>query len=390
MEASDLRVALVSGNYNMVLDGPTQALNRLVGHVMGLGGAVRVFAPTVRNPQVEAVGEVISVPSVAIPGRSEYRVPLGLMGKAKERFESFRPNLVHVASPDRTSRQAVDWARKHGVPVLGSVHTRFETYPRYYHLGFLEPAVEAWLRAMYRRCDALVAPSEGMVDVLRSQNMNDDIGIWTRGIDREVFHPGARDMAWRRELGFGDDEVVISFLGRLVMEKGLDVFADTIIELRRRQVPHRVMVIGDGPARGWFEKALPGGVFVGHQAGKDLGRAVASADVFFNPSITETFGNVTLEHMACGKPVVAANATGSSSLVADGETGVLVTPGDVAGFADALAPYCTDADLRARHGAAGLERSRPFTWEAINASMVDTYLRLANAKPQAAVDTGSA
>jgi len=176
---------------------------------------------------------------------------------------------------------------------------------------------------------------------------------------------------------------VISFLGRLVMEKGLDVFADTIIELRKRQVPHRVMVIGDGPARGWFEKALPGGIFVGLQAGKDLGRAVASADVFLNPSVTETFGNVTLEHMACAVPVVAANATGSSSLVKDGETGVLVAPGDVDGFADALAPYCADADLRRRHGAAGLERSRPYTWDAINASMVATYLRLANAKPQA-------
>ncbi|MBD59292.1 MAG: glycosyl transferase family 1 [Citromicrobium sp.] len=380
MDVTDLRIALVSGNYNMVRDGPTQALNRLVGHVLELGGAVRIFAPTVKNPQVAAVGEIVSVPSIAIPGRSEYRVPLGLTGKSKEKFEAFRPNLVHVASPDRTCRQAVDWARKNNVPVLGSVHTRFETYPRYYKLGFLEPAVEAWLRAMYRKCDALVAPSEGMVDVLRAQKMNDDIGIWTRGIDREVFHPGARDMEWRRSLGIGDEEVVISFLGRLVMEKGLDVFTDSIIALRKRQVPHRVMVIGEGPARGWFEKALPGGIFVGHQGGKDLGRAVASSDIFFNPSITETFGNVTLEHMACAIPVVAANATGSSSLVADGETGVLVTPGDVEGFANALAPYCIDPELRARHGAAGLARSQPYTWEAINASMVDTYLRLANAR----------
>ncbi|MEL7728909.1 glycosyltransferase family 1 protein [Citromicrobium bathyomarinum] len=380
MDVTDLRVALVSGNYDMVRDGPTQALNRLVGYVLEKGGAVRIFAPTVENPQVDAVGEVISLPSIAIPGRSEYRVPLGLFGKAKETFEDFRPNLVHVASPDRASRQAVDWARAHDVPVLGSVHTRFETYPRYYKLGFLEPAVEAWLRRMYRKCDALVAPSEGMVDVLRSQRMNDDIGIYTRGIDRSIFHPGARDMAWRREQGIADDEVVISFLGRLVMEKGLDIFADAIIELRRRQVPHRVVVIGDGPARSWFEKALPGGIFVGLQEGADLGRAVASSDIFLNPSITETFGNVTLEHMACAIPVVAANATGSSSLVADGETGVLVEPGNVTAFADALAPYCIDADLRARHGAAGLERSQPYTWEAINASMVDTYLRLANAQ----------
>ena len=94
MDVTDLRIALVSGNYNMVRDGPTQALNRLVGHVLELGGEVRIFAPTVKNPQVEAVGEIVSLPSIAIPGRSEYRVPLGLTGKAKEKFEAFRPNLI--------------------------------------------------------------------------------------------------------------------------------------------------------------------------------------------------------------------------------------------------------------------------------------------------------
>ena len=381
MDVTDLRVALLSGNYNMVRDGPTQALNRLVGHVLDQGGAVRIFAPTVENPQVEAVGDLVSVPSLPIPFRPEYHFTFGLKGDTRRAFEEFRPNIVHVASPDHTCQQAVEWARKHDVPALASVHTRFETYPRYYKMGFLEPVIESLLRRFYRKCDALVAPSPGMVDVLRRQRMNDDIGIWTRGIDREVFHPGARDQQWRREMGIADEEVVITFLGRLVMEKGLDVFVDTIIELRKRQIAHKVMVIGDGPARGWFEKALPGGIFVGHQGGKCLGRAVASGDVFFNPSITETFGNVTLESMACGLPVVAADATGSSGLVAHGETGMLVKPGDVTGFADALAPYCLDADLRARHGAAGLERSQPYTWEAINASMVETYLRLVEAKP---------
>ena len=274
MDVTDLRVALVSGNYNMVRDGPTQALNRLVRHLLDQGGAVRIFAPTVENPQVEAVGDLVSVPSLPIPFRPEYHFTFGLKGDTRRAFEEFRPNIVHVASPDRTCQQAVEWAREHDVPVLASVHTRFETYPRYYKMGFLEPVIESLLRRFYRKCDALVAPSPGMVDVLCSQRMNRDIGIWTRGIDREVFHPGARDMEWRRGLGIADDEVVITFLGRLVMEKGLDVFVDTIIELRKKQIPHKVMVIGDGPARGWFEKALPGGIFVGHQGGKCLGRAV--------------------------------------------------------------------------------------------------------------------
>jgi glycosyltransferase involved in cell wall biosynthesis len=191
-----------------------------------------------------------------------------------------------------------------------------------------------------------------------------------------VFASDKRDSAWRRSLGLADDDAAIVFLGRLVMEKGLDVFAETMARLRERGVPHKVLVIGDGPARKWFESNLAGGIFAGFQTGADLGRALASGDVFFNPSITETFGNVTLEAMACGLPVVAAGATGSSSLVEDGLTGRLVPPTGAAAYAGALAPYCTDPALRAAHGHAGETKSKLYDWDAINQAVVDTYLRI--------------
>lgn len=380
MDVSDLRVALVSGNYDMVRDGPTQALGRLVRHLLDAGAAVRIFCPTVPNPQVNQPGEIVSLPSFAIPGRGEYRIPWGLIGDAKRRFEEFRPNIVHVASPDRACRQAARWAREHGVPVLASVHTRFETYAQYYGVGFLEPAVEAWLRRLYRRCDALVAPSDGMVEVLQQQRMHDDIGIWSRGVDRTIFNPDARSLALRRGVGIDDDEVAIGFLGRVVMEKGLPEFAETMKALTRRGVPHKVLVLGDGPARGWFAEQVPEARFAGYLKGAELGRWVAGMDVFFNPSITETFGNVTLEAMACGVPVVAARATGSTTLVRDGETGTLVPPGDTDGFADAIQRYVEDPALRRRHGDAGEQRSLLFDWDTINRQMADTYLRLIAAR----------
>lgn len=294
MDVSDLRVALISGNYNMVRDGPTQALGRLVGHLLAAGAKVRIFCPTVPNPQVDQPGDIVSLPSFAIPGRGEYRIPIGLVGEARRRFEEFRPNIVHVASPDRAARQGAQWARDNGVPVLASVHTRFETYPRYYHLGFMEPLVEAWLRKLYRRCDALVAPSDGMVDVLRQQRMHRDIGIWSRGVERTIFNSGVRDLALRRGVGIEDHEVAIGFLGRVVMEKGLPEFAATMNALTARGVPHKVLVLGDGPAREWFAKEVPEARFAGYLKGAELGRWVAGMDVFFNPSVTETFGNVTL------------------------------------------------------------------------------------------------
>jgi len=373
---ADLRIALFSGNYNYVRDGANQALNRLVGYLLRQGAQVRVYSPVVEQPAFPPTGDLVNLPSFAVPGRAEYRIPTHLSGKVRRDLAGFAPNVVHVSSPDPGAHRAVSWARAQGLPILASVHTRFETYPRYYNLAFIEPLVEALLRRFYRRCDALVAPSESMAQVLREQRMNYDIDIWSRGVDREIFDPSRRDMAWRRSLGIADEEVVVGFFSRLVMEKGLDVFSDAIDELTRRGVAHRVLIVGDGPAREWFEARVPQAIFAGFQSGGDLARAVASMDVLFFPSITETFGNVTLEAMASGLPVVVADATGSESLVYDNRSGRLIRPGAIREYADALATYIADSELRARHGAAGEARSRDFSWDRINQVVADTYLRL--------------
>lgn len=386
MQTSDLRIALFSGNYNYTRDGANQALNRLVRSLIDKGAAVRVYSPTVEKPDFEPTGDLVGLPNVPMPvkGRGEYRLPIGLGRAVKRDLDKFQPNIVHLSSPDPSGHAALRWAQDHDIPVLASVHTRFETYPRYYKLAFLEPVIVRMLRSFYNRCDALVAPSQSMIDELMAMKMHDDIALWSRGVDRAVFASEKRDLEWRRSIGLADDDVAIVFLGRLVMEKGLDVFAETIIQLRKRQIPHKALVIGDGPARQWFEEALPGGIFAGFKTGSDLGQALASGDVFFNPSVTETFGNVTLEAMACGLPVVAAGATGASSLVNDGVTGRLVPlkgkkgaqiP-DSSGLAEAIAPYCTDPALRMAHGRAGEERSCEYSWEAINAIVADTYIRL--------------
>ena len=379
MEASDLRIALFSGNYNYTRDGCNQALNRLAGYLLRQGAALRVYAPVVEEPDFEPTGDLVDVPNMRmpVPGRGEYRLTLGLDAKARADLAAFHPTTVHLSAPDPTGHAALAWARERELPVLASVHTRFETYPRYYRLGFMEPVIEGLLRRFYRRCDALVAPSPSQIAELRAQGMHEDISLWSRGVDRSVFDPARRDGEWRRKLGLADDDVAIVFLGRLVMEKGLDVFVDTIKRLRATGVPHRVLVIGDGPSKGWFRAELgESAIFAGFQTGEKLGRALASGDVFFNPSVTETFGNVTLEAMASGLPVVAAGATGAASLVENGVTGRLVPSGTAEDFAGALAPYCTDAALRAAHGAAGERASRAYDWDAINQAVLDVYLRL--------------
>lgn len=373
MQTTDLRVALFSGNYNYVRDGANQALNRLVGYLLRQGVKVRVYSPTVKEPAFPPTGDLVSIPALPIPMRQEYRLPIALPPRVKRDLEQFNPNVVHVSSPDVVGHRAVTWARKHKIAAVASVHTRFETYLAYYHLQWLEPEVRAMLRRFYSRCEVVLAPAESTAAILREQRMNRDIAIWSRGIDREQFNPQRRDNEWRRSLGIGDDEFVVAFLGRIVMEKGLDVFAEAVHAFAARGHKHKSLVIGEGPARPWFQEQLPDGIFIGQQTGNDLARALASADLLFNPSVTEAFGNVTLEAMACALPVLAAEASGATSIVRDGVTGTIVQPHQIEEFADALECYARDPDLRHRHGLAGLEVAKTMDWDVINSAVIRAY-----------------
>ena len=371
-----LRIALFSGNYNYVRDGANQALNRLVGYLLGQGHAVRVYSPTTATPAFPPVGDLVSIPAFAIPKRPEYRFPTGLTRAVRRDLADFNPDIVHISSPDIAARQAIGWARRTDRAAIASIHTRFETYLSYYHLQLFEPALRALMRRLYRQCDALLVPAESTAAVLRAQRMNRTIFLWTRGVDREQFNPGRRDLDWRRAHGIADDEVAIAFLGRLVLEKGLDVFSDAVDLLTERGVAHKVLVIGDGPARAWFAERLPNAVFTGQQVGADLARALASGDIVLNPSVTEAFGNVTLEAMACGLPVVAAAATGANSIVQDGYSGTLVEPGEIDQYADALEAYIRDPALRHDHGSHGLAHATTQDWTRINAAVEAAYYRV--------------
>jgi len=374
VKPTDLRIALFSGNYNYVRDGANQALNRLVDYLLRQGIEVRVYSPTVKEPAFPATGDLVSIPAIPIPGRSEYRLPIALPARVRRDLAEFNPNVVHVSSPDIVGHRAVTWARRRQIAAVASVHTRFDTYLAYYHLQALEPLARDIMRRFYHRCEVVMAPAESVAVILRAQRMNRDIAIWARGVDRDQFNPERRDLEWRRSKGIADDELVVAFLGRIVMEKGLDVFAEAILALIDRGVRHSVLVIGEGPARTWFEQQLPDAIFTGQLTGSDLARALASADVLFNPSITEAFGNVTLEAMACGLPVIAADATGASNLVRSGVTGMLVDGTDPDEFAGAIEAYALDPDLRRRHGEAGLAIAKTMDWDSINATVVRVYL----------------
>lgn len=373
-EPQPLRVALFTGNYNYTRDGATQALQRLVQHLDAMpGAAVRIYAPTSKRPAFEPDRPVVSVPSIVIPGRSEYRLALGLPPSVREDVRRFRPNIFHLATPDLLGGQALRLARELGAPVVSSLHTRFETYFDYYGLGWLKPWAEARLRAFYQGCDYVLAPNAQIADWLVEEGLDGRVRLWSRGVDRTLFDPARRDMAWRRAQGFDDGDLVVAFFGRVVLEKGLALFADVIDRLQAARQGVRAVVIGDGPARPWMARRLPGAVFTGFLSGPALGRAVASADILLNPSTTEAFGNVTLEAMAAGLAVVCADAPSHRALVRANLSGLLCPPGDVQAHAGAVLGLAAQPERRLLIGRAARDASAAYSWSAALDSVVAVY-----------------
>lgn len=375
-----LRVAMFSGNYNCIRDGANKALNRLVAHLLERGAQVRVYSPTCPSPAFEPVGDLVSVRSVAIPRRPEYRLATGLPHETREDIRRFAPTVFHLSAPDVLGTRALGFARELRLPVVTSLHTRFETYFQYYNIGFVRPLAEWHLKRFYRNSDFVLAPNAPIARELERDGWSDQVRIWGRGVNRDIFNPGRRDLNWRRANGFGDEEAVVLFFGRLVFEKGLDVFEAAVDRLRARGYRVRPLVVGEGPAGRAFETRVGDALFTGHLEGEALARAVASADILLNPSVTEAFGNVNLEAMASGLAVVSADVASAQALIDHDRTGLLVSPSDPQAYADAAAALMSDPLRRAAIGRQAAEAAKAYDWPTVLEAVIDTY-RAAGAVP---------
>ncbi len=374
---TELRVALFTGNYNHIRDGVSLTLNRLVHYLESQNIPVLVFGPSNKNPAIDHCGELVVTPSIPmlVPGREEYRIATRFPRSAKKRLKEFNPTLIHIATPDGLGIGALRWAKKNNVPIVTSYHTHFLSYTEYYSL-YLSPIKKPFKMLMkwfYKQFAHTYVPSQSMIDELHREGIPGTMKIWSRGIDTERFNPSKRDMAWRRKVGFADDDIVVTFVSRLVWEKELRTYIDAVKSLQKVNTKVRALVVGNGPAQEEAEELLPSAHFTGFAKGEDLARAYASADIFMFPSHTETFGNVTLEAMASGLPCIVADAIGSKSLVNDGINGFLAKKENAEDFARQLEKVVSDPEKRIEMGKKSREMALEYEWDSINAGLVKNY-----------------
>ncbi|WP_144097004.1 glycosyltransferase family 4 protein [Croceicoccus sediminis] len=367
-----MRVALFSGNYNYLREGANRALNKLVGYLERKAGCtVRVYSPVTDTPAFEPEGTLVPVSSIALPVRSEFRLALGLPRAAREDLDRFDPQIVHVSTPDILGTRAQSWAISRGIVQVASMHTLFETYLAYYGIDWLRPLAEAHLNRFYRRADHVFAPTPALVSDLQRLGADTRASVWSRGIDREFFSPSRRDMVWRRAHGIADDEVAVLFFGRLVKEKGIDIYRDVLAGLGHR-ANVRALIVGAGPAGSEFE-GIGRAVLTGHLEGEELARAVASADIMLAPSTTETFGQVMLEGMASGLAVVSADAPSARALIEPGVTGLLCRPKAVGEYICALESLISGPAIRLGMGERARAASSAYSWDRASDSVAEVY-----------------
>ena len=290
------------------------------------------------------------------------------------RWSVQRPDIVHVATEGPLGWSALQAARVLKLPVTSDFRTNFHTYSRHYGVGWLRKPIVAYLRRFHNACAFTMVPTEALRADLQACGF-ERLRVVARGVDTALFDPARRDDELRRHWGAGPEDCVLLCVGRLAAEKNLGLLAQAFEEARARRPSLRLVLVGDGPMREALQRRLPDAHFAGTRTGTDLGRHYACADLFVFPSLTETFGNVTLEALSSGLPVVAFDCAAAGRFVIPGRQGWLAPTGQPQRFVEAVVEaVALDSSVRRAMGEAARASLVHRGWEQVVGQFEDCLL----------------
>ncbi|PKO87876.1 MAG: glycoside hydrolase [Betaproteobacteria bacterium HGW-Betaproteobacteria-12] len=354
-----LEIALVSETFFPEVNGVAMTVGRLVDGLRERGHRVEVIRPRQTHDDRGGRDERV-VPGLPLPGYYGLRFGLPAGGQLTRRWRQRRPDLVHVVTEGPLGWSAVSAAQRLGIPVTSSFHTNFDRYSAYYGVGWLRPAVAAYLRALHRRTLLTMVPTAALAADLAGGGV-DGVRVVGRGVDTGLFDPARRSAELRASWGVGPGRPACLYVGRLAPEKNLDLVLRSFAAIQRRHPGARLIWVGDGPAAARLASEPRQQHFAGMRTGVDLATHYASADIFLFPSLTETYGNVVAEAMASGLPVVAYRSAAAAELIVHRYNGAVAMPGDEAAYIAAAEWLLADrerlADVALNARASMLSRS---------------------------------
>ena len=356
-----MRIALFTESFLPKTDGVANTLCHVLDHLARRGHASLLFAPA-GGPARYAQTPVIGLTALPFPLYPELKLvpPTVDVG---DRLRTFSPDLIHVFNPVSLGIAGLRHARQMGVPVAASYQTDLPGFAARWGLGFVSDLLWDFLRWVHDQADLNFCPSRFTLQELQGRGFR-NLRVWGRGVDTERFHPRHASAEWRARLSDGHPEApLIVTVGRIAPEKRIAMLRPVLEALPQA----RLAIIGDGPARWLLESQFAGTptVFTGYLRGADLAAAYAAADIFVLTGANETFGNVVLEAMASGLPVVAPNTGGQMDHVKDSENGLIYTAEDNDALTVAVARLAADLPLARRLGQAGRAYAEQQRWDHI-------------------------
>lgn len=338
------------------------------------------------TPDKELGYEVIELPTFTLPFNTRYKIvfPYFSKGKMRKKLTEFQPDVIHIASPSSMGFFALEYGKKHHIPIISIYHTHFIAYMKYYFkaipfaIPFFYKKSSQITHNFYSRADLVYTPAQHIIDELQSICKLDgkNLKLWQRGMDSNLFNPQKQDKAYMRQL-VGNKLPTILFASRVVWEKNLKMLIALYKHFKEEGIAANFVVAGDGIARAEAERQMPDAFFLGMLKHEELAKVYASSDIYFFPSDTESFGNVVIEAMASGVPCVVANGGGPKSLIKDGVNGYLCPPNDVAYYTKKIQLLLNDEVLRQKIIAGGLEFIASLSWENLATTYFNDLKRLA-------------
>jgi glycosyltransferase involved in cell wall biosynthesis len=358
--APTLRIALVSETFPPEINGVAMTIGRMLDGLLRRGHRVHLARPRQHRDERAISGvefEELLVSGVPLPGYRGLRMGLPARRRLAAIWRRWRPDLVHVVTEGPLGWSALAAAQQLRLPATTDFHTNFHAYSAHYGFGLLERAIAGYLRRFHNRSLCTFVPTRQLRGELAADGYQ-GLAVVARGVDTVLFTPARRSAQLRRQWGVSETDPVALYVGRIAPEKNLPLLLSAFSAMRRRRRNARLVLVGDGPARKSLETAHPEHVFAGMRAGEDLATHYASGDLFLFPSVTETFGNVTVEAMASGLAVLAHDYAAAREHIVHGENGWLVPFGDRAAFERLAAELVTDSA-----GAGALRRNARLTAE---------------------------
>jgi len=318
-------MVVVTETYPPEVNGVAMTLGRIVCAMQARAHHIQLIRPcqgVQDTDQTEPHLETILKPGIPIPRYRGLRMGLPAKAALLALWREKRPDVVHVVTEGPLGWSALSAALQLGIPVTSDFHTNFHHYSRHYGLGWLKMPIAHYLRKFHNRTRLTLVPTRAMRDELLHQGYR-QLHVVARGVDTALFNPARRDNSLRATWGARPDDLVALYVGRLAPEKNLSLVMRAYAMMRTRAPSAKLVLVGDGPMQAELKRALPDAIFAGMRIGTDLATYYASGDVFLFPSLTETFGNVTLEAMASGLAVIAYDYAAAHELITQRENGLL-------------------------------------------------------------------